>query len=459
MVAEGVVERGIEAGRRATPVAGGVALIWAVGILIRLVLMPFTFHVDLYQVYSRAADAVYHGQWLSWDSQLVIQMVHNISLFLIRPLLPGADGIWSTTAGTMGLGAQGSDVARFLAYPELARALFLLKLPYLVADLGTGYLLTRLVEPVRRPRVLALWLLNPLVIYVCAVFGRHDPIAIFLVVASLAVTLRSRRVLGLGLLGVAALARVFPAFLAPVFVMTFRRSRREFLLLTGGLVGVWLAVEVPIWALTGSSPTLTLLSRYPHVDFLVALAAPIGGGEQFFVFPVAYALLLFWYYDRRPSRARDYVVAGAVVFQVVFALTYFHPQYTVWLVPLLVLAIDRHGRLIGYHLAQVALLYVYSLRWGGQTTWDLLAPLGSPAIAGLPDPRTVIGAAVDPDLFFGVVRAFFSAVSLWIAYSLLRERWPGRRQGGSAVTAGEDVESPVRRAGHPEPVEGSGFRR
>lgn len=407
-------------------VSPATATIWAAGILIRLLLMPYTAHIDLYQIYSRAADAVYHGQWFVWGSQIVIQMVHNVWLFLIRPLLPGAESIWSPTAATMGIGAQASDLARFLAYPYLGRALFLMKLPYFAADLGTGYALTRLVGPERRPRVLVIWLLNPLVIFASAVFGRHDSIAVLLVVVSVLAARHGRRYLGLALLGLGALARFFPAFLAPFFVVAYRRSRRELLALVGLLGGLWLVAEISVWTATGSSPTLTLLNRYPHVEFLVALALPIGSSVAIYVFPAVYALFLLWFIERHPAGSADFVAAGAALFQGFFALTYFHPQYTVWLVPFLALTIDRDARLIGYHVLQVLLLGVYTLMWGTGTTWDLLAPLRSPAISALPDPLTIIGAAVSTDLFFGVVRSLFAAVSLWLGYRILRDRFSGR---------------------------------
>lgn len=415
------------ASRSLTRLAGGTATIWAAGILIRLLFMPFSLHVDMYQIYSRAADAAYHGEWFTWGSQLVIQMFHNVWLFLIHPLLPDSVAIWSPTASTMGIGAQAADIQRFLAYPELARALFLMKLPYALADLGTGYVLTRLVAPARRRRVLALWLLNPIVIFGSAVFGRHDSIAVLLVMLSVLAGKRGRRYLGLGLLGLGALARFFPAFLAPLFVLAYRRSRRELALLLGGLIGLWLLVEIAAWIATGSSPTLTLLNRYPHVDYLVQLAIPFGGSDALYIFPLAYLLYLLWFAERDPRGTADYVPAAAATFLIFFALTFFNPQYTVWLVPFLALTIDRDGRLIGYHILQIVLLGLYALKWGTGTTWGLFAPLGSSAINGLPDPMTIIGAEVPATLFLGVVRSLFAAVSLWLAYRVLRDRFRAGR--------------------------------
>jgi hypothetical protein len=52
----------------------------------------------------------------------------------------------------------------------------------------------------------------------------------------------------------------------------------------------------------------------------------------------------------------------------------------------------------------------------------VLRPLGAPVLGSLPDPMTIIGAQVPADLFFGLVRSLFTAVTLWMAYRILRDQ-------------------------------------
>ena len=120
-----------------------------------------------------------------------------------------------------------ADYRNFMQYEHLHRAIFLMKLPYFVADLLCAYLLTRLVEPGRRFAAAAFWLLNPLVIYATAVFGRHDVLAVVLVLLALLAARRASdagRLLGLVLLGVATLMRFFPAVIVLIFVILRRRG-------------------------------------------------------------------------------------------------------------------------------------------------------------------------------------------------------------------------------------------
>jgi hypothetical protein len=396
--------------------------IWIAGILIRLLLMPFTFHADLYSIYSRSYLQVSSGHWFSFSSQIMIQWIHNVWFAIVQPLLPNSHGIWSPTAVHIGVGVQPDDYARFLAYPHLARALFMLKLPYFAADLATGYVLTHLVEPCWRRRVLALWLLNPVVIFVSAVFGRHDSLAVLAVMLSTLLALRGRRYSGMLLLGVGAAARFFPAFLAPFYVISFRRSRRELGLLLGGLIGFWVVIELSLILVTGTSPTLTLLNRYPHVEYLFDMGLAHGVGGQLFIFPFAYTLLLLWFIDRGKREPESYVPIAAAVMLMLFALTHFHPQYSIWIVPFLVLTMYRDPKLIAYHTVQIVLLVFFSLQFGTGATWGLFRPLAGASLDRLPDPMNIVGAFIPVDIFLGVVRSLFTAVSLWMAFVILRQQ-------------------------------------
>ena len=397
-----------------------LAPIWIAGILIRLLLMPFTVHSDIYSIYSRSYDAVSTGNWFSFSSQIVIQMAHNAWFALIQPLLPHSNGIWSPTAGVIGVGVQPGDMTHFLAYPHLARALFLMKLPYLVADLCAGYVMTKLVVPRWRRRILALWLLNPIVIFVSAVFGRHDSISVAIVMLSTLFALQGRRYLGVLLLGLGSAARFFPAFLAPFYAFAFRRTRRELYLLLGGLIGFWLVIEVTMIAATGNSPTFALINRYPHIEYLFGMSVDVGGGDSLFIFPFAYAMLFLWFVQYADGRAGAYIPVASAVMLVLFGFTYFNPQYAIWLVPFLILSIYQDGRLIFTHAVQIVLLGLLALQWGAPLTWALFQPLIGEHANTLPGPMNVVGAFIPADIYLGVVRTLFTAVSLWLGFQVLR---------------------------------------
>jgi hypothetical protein len=410
---------------RRRPVDRRLAVIWGIAILIRLALLPIAAHLDLYAIYSRSAQAVYDGEWLAWGTQLAIQMLHNVWFLLVSPLLPDSRDIWSGTAAVFGVGVQQHEFQAFLDYEYLPRALFLLKLPYFIADLAVAYLLMQLVRPDRRALVAGLWLLNPLVVYTSILFGRHDSLAILIVIASTLMAVRGWRYSGLSLLVLGAAIRFFPVLLAPFFVIAFRRSRRELAILTTSGLLAWIVLDGTIWAVSGSSPTLTLLNRYPHVEYLFQLSLPLyeltafGQALEFYLFPLAYALLVLWFYQGERYGLNDYVIGAAAAFLLVFTLTFYHPQYSIWLVPFIALAAARYRFLVPLHIVQVVLLLVHTLQWGSATTWELFLPLSQGAVAALPDPRNVISAQMPLNLFFSSARTILAAVSIWMGWRVL----------------------------------------
>ena len=396
-------------------------LLWTVAAGIRLAVMPFTLHMDAYQIYSRAAEAAYGGEWFGWTAQIVIQSLHNVWLLLIRPLLPDSAGIWSTTASEAGVGASIEDYRRFVAYDHVHRAVFLMKVPYVAADLLVAWMLTRIVEPARAFAVAAFWLLNPLVIYATAVYGRHDVLAIALVLGSLLLARRATdagRLAGLALLGVATLMRFFPIVLLPYYLLAFRRSRRQLAYATGILAGLWFAVELLGIVGTGESPTLEILSTHQHFENWLDAGVRLRFDDFIFFFPLVYLLALLWIIERGLA-PDEYPAVAASVLLVLFALTFFHPHWSIWIVPFLGLIIAGDRRLMTYHAIQILALAAYFMQWGSWTTWELLRPTIGDRVASLPDPYEAIAARIEPRQFFGLFRSALTGISLWMAWKII----------------------------------------
>jgi hypothetical protein len=319
------------------------------------------------------------------------------------------------------------DYRRFLGYEHVHRAIFLMKVPYVVADLACAYVLTRLVAPARRLAVAAFWLLNPLVIYATAGFGRHDVLAILLVLLSLLAARRATdagRLAGLLLLGVATLMRFFPIVLVPYYLLAFRRSRRQLVAALAILGGLWAGVELAGIIGTGESPTLEILDTHEHFQNWLDAGVRLRFDDFIFFFPLAYLLGLLWAVERGVE-PDEYPRVAAAVMLLLFGLTFFHPHWSIWLVPFLALTIASSRRMVVYHALQVVALGVYFMQWGSWTTWELLRPSIGERVASLPDPYEAIAARIEPRQFFGTFRSALTAISLWMAWKIiepLRER-------------------------------------
>ncbi|HEX7102567.1 MAG TPA: hypothetical protein VF201_07990, partial [Nitrolancea sp.] len=63
-------------------------------------------------------------------------------------------------------------------------------------------------------------------------------------------------------------------------------------------------------------------------------------------------------------------------------------------------------------------------QFGASATWELFRPLAGNSLNTLPDPMNIVGAFLPIDIYLGLVRTLFTALSLWMAFVILRQSRP-----------------------------------
>src|SRR3990170_8189848 len=184
------------------------------GLLIRLLVMPFTAHSDLLTVYQRA-HLILAGRSIKGLGPRLFNYIHAAFLLLVRPFLPYAT-IWGDPKLQATLGV---DWLGFVNQPSAFRALFLFKLPYLAIEVLVIWLLLKLTEPDRRLQVLVFWILNPIVIFSTYIFWRFDVITVSLLLAALYMAKKGWNNRAVAILGIAVLLRVYPIILILPFAL------------------------------------------------------------------------------------------------------------------------------------------------------------------------------------------------------------------------------------------------
>ena len=179
---------------------------------------------------------------------------------------------------------------------------------------------------------------------------------------------------------------------------------------------------------------MTLINRYPHVEYLFGMSVDVGGGDSLFIFPFGYAMLFLWFVHYADGQMRPIVPVASAVMLVLFGFTYFNPQYAIWIVPYLILPIYHDGRLIVSPMPSRSCCSGYS-RCSGvlRLTWDLFQPLLGEHANTLPGPMNVIGAFMPANIYLGVVRTLFTAVSLWLVFVMRRGEIDSRPDNGRVV--------------------------
>lgn len=275
------------------------------------------------------------------------------------PVLTGAQ-IWIEGALSRALVGAGGSALVFLAVVTVANA---------ALALGVLVLLHRMGVPRAR---LWWWALAPaIVLYV----GHNwDLLAMFLAVLAIH-RHRQGDALGAGLaLGLGTAAKLFPALLLPLLLLTHLRRREVAQMATtaGAAAGAWLAVNLPValaaprqWAefYTFSQERLgTYAATWTVFDELGLLHTSVE--QRNFWGAVAFALgaaAIVWA-GWRVHRGQEWVLLTPVVTWFLLTNKVWSPQFDLWLVPLLVLTVRRAWPLAAFAVADI-LVYWTEFWW------------------------------------------------------------------------------------------------
>ncbi len=402
------------------------------GLLLRVVLMPVGACWDLYSNYWISHQWVYHGtiplqQYGGYLFLWPIFHLHSAWLWLIRPLL-GSGDIWgeglTPLLSLTDMWQHAPDLEAFYLHPHIHWILFLLKCPFVLTECLLIYLMLRAETVPAQSRETLRWFLwlNPFSLYSIALFGGWDIMPTTLVVAS--ALLVRRHTIWAGLcLSVAAIMKVFPVLLWPFFLLLGAQSSRERLsLVVGTTIPIVLYFGVGGWL---GLPLLNTAFGIPHYAFVISSELPLHfSHDRLYPFLVGYVMLVFHAAEHRRSPSWTtlvrYCAASLLLF---YSVSFFHPQYILWVVPFLAIVVALHPRWWWMVGLQALCLGLYTLQWGGILTTYLVAPLNPRFFMHCPSPLDwLVKSSVNPDVVFGVVHSIFAGVSLWMMALMLRRR-------------------------------------
>lgn len=407
-----------------------------VGLLIRLAVMPFAVTTDMLAVYWRAHLIAHDGR--VFDSYLVnmgAHYVHAAALRILAPLLPRPDAIWTDPwwwSDSFGLSPQ--VLREFQAAPDVFQTLFVLKLPYLAADLAAGVALVALVRAARPElarRAWAFWMLSPIGIYASFLFGRYEAFPVLCVVLALLAVERDRPWLGALALGVGITMRGYPLLCVPLFALVAVRGPRRQAAWAGLALAPFAAVMVSNRLLAGTVGELATLRDAHTGTTFFAYTLPVDAIGQVSVFFLAVFALYgalaarsFGWWGRGPVAPGELWVWLFALHAAMFGLATFSAHYLAWLTPFVALALARRPqwRGVGWlHAVQVVVVLALADVLGGPTI-GVFSPL-LPADVTLAAPLYEL-TLTSPDLatqLAGVLRTASVAVMALLAWPAVAE--------------------------------------
>lgn len=439
----------------------GPILMWlGVGLLLRLLIAPFTLQTDMLAVYWRSHLIAFDGTvYAEYMVNMGAHWLHALWLLIASPLLPDQAQLWTDPWWWADSGALAPQYLReFANRPDAYATIFILKLPYLLLDLLTGVVLVLMNKGQEAKRVVggfALWMVSPIGLYASAAFGRYEMFAVIFVVAALWAMEGRRWVLAALALGIGITMRGYPLLLVPLFALVAPAGWfkpwyqpqddgvQEQAFWLSRLVGQisWAALAlVPFGLVMAINRVIgdqvgelaTLADRHTGSTYLAyRLDLPDDPGA-IYLFGVGAVIVVlamighqYGWFGRR-VRPADLWLWLLLFHGLMFALATFSVHYFVWFVPFVVLAIMRRPDWpqIGWlHLVQIIAVFALADLIGGPgITSGLLAPLNPDMALALPSLNDLLLTKPETaEKLAGVLRTIFLATTIVQLWAPLRE--------------------------------------
>lgn len=426
-----------------------------VGLALRLTVMPFTVTADTLAVYWRSHVIAYDGVlFADYLVNMGAHYVHAVALLLLAPFLPAADSLWTDPWWWADSTALAPQVLRqVFGRDDVFATLFVLKVPYLAAELGAGVALLALLRgsrPALVRRAWVFWMLSPIGVYATYLFARYEAFAVVLVVAALWCVERDRPWAGAVLLGVAVTMRSYPLLLVPVVGLLAVRGWRRQASWAGVALAPFALVSLVNQVVARQAGEFSRLGDFSTGATFFAFTVPVEPDGVLFLFPVAVVVLygalagrVWGWWGGSGAGGVDTVrdhgelwVWLLVLHALMFGLATFSAHYFMWTTPFVATALARRPQWRGVlplHLAQVVVVLAMADLAGGPVL-GVFAPVAPDLVPTLPSLfEATLTAPETAARLEGLLQSAFVALTALAAWPALVELVRGRpalRTGG-----------------------------
>jgi len=393
------------------------------GLLIRLVLMPFTAHYDLrginFAIFQLPFNHVLNVYEIAQSGPVdyITRVNFGREYFIYPPLTYFTLGSFMWILKPLyghefvnWIQGYGNDVLSVITHPQVFRYLFLMKIPYLFFDILTIFGLYKMVNNTKEQKiVLKYWWLNPITIFLPYVWGQFDiiPAAISVVAVWL---MQKKPVLGSMILGLAAAYKNYPLMFLPVVAVAIAKNWKQGIsMFVAGMLPFILTTAPYAWHSFFRETVLVSWQSQKMLDFMMG----IGGDIGIYPFVIAYTLIGFWsfYFARKRGDAIGPIVMSLLLY---YATTNFHQQWFLWILPFLVFYAVKYVsfRPLFYWIIGLFFLRLVSLQ--GNVTTELFLWI-APAIDDLPKSRYLVGLLYDINKVRNIIASFYFATAIWVS--------------------------------------------
>ena len=384
-----------------------------IGLLLRVMLMPFTMHgQDLQYINYFPMLFVTQGIWDPYGFIMqhfpACQMYYGPAVFLIMSVINFITlKLFNIVSLAQFLAKAGQllcanftsiDYMGVFSGNSVFWDLFLLKMPYLLFDFAIGYLLLRLSgdDKPQSVRTYIFWMLNIVVLHGVYATGQFELIPAFFTVAAFYAALRGRPHICVLFLSLGGASKLFPYVLVLPVILLLGKGWGQRLRLFCTAAGASAALYFPFIISSGTAVFGSfVLGRYYMGATKWALYS---------IFALLYSLICLGAVkdSKRISPARLLIYYFLAIGFLVFAVTPVSFRYFVFLTPFLALIMPKNRKLSILVIVIIVVLAFLRLPTR-EVQFGLFVPLGANYLTDFPAIQEIVGRFINLKILYCIL--------------------------------------------------------
>ncbi len=387
-----------------------------ISLLLRLLVMPFTVHGDIYHVYN-VPHFLSHGEWNAYEIAAekylnyyppFAMIFFAIVEFLFRLIFPGFEQFTHSLAFTEGNDLYGSE--------HLFLSLFLMKLPYLFFDCLLILTCWKMLPNDKcKLNFTVLWAVNPIVIYSAYMFGQFDVIPSFFVVLSCYFSLqKGKEKFACFSIAAGTLFKLFPIiFLLPVLLISSRSIKDFFRLSIYGILPVlffygifYLVSGEALFKLFFTISDANVAQFSFEINLLILRICQT----------VIYFLICFHAFSHRKKLNYPLLIKYflAVYFALFWEVNLASTHYFIWFIPLIILYIQKHPEWKKPFYLLLLIIFLAGLK-SRTGSLGIFAPINPEFFMSMPALKDITGFLFNLRIYDSILVLLFKGITvLWV---------------------------------------------
>lgn len=396
-----------------------------IAIVIRLVLMMFTYHQDLSgQILStqflafKGVTNIYEYLASLANNHPLVRNFGVADIFIYPPLSYFTLGSYLKLISSIIPEKFYLDHMSGLNMHALGAPfhLFWLKLPYLFLDLTLAFTLTKFFkDKANQLKVFYLWLFNPVTLYTTFSMGVFDIIPVLFTVLAALNAKNGRILLAALMLGIGASFKSYPLFLLPLLVVSVPGVIPKVKAFLVGIAPFFLTI-LPFL----TSPAFKYMVFGAKSQKMFYMIWPVSGSEGIFPYLLLFIMLLL--ITSRFVSTNKIWKSFLIYFLILFSVTHYHPQWFLWLSPFLVIELGSNRLKNVYLVLALLLCYLAIIVTFDRSLSSNLLAVTFPQIEQFPGIDKVLAQKLDLNMFRSSIRSIFAGISLFLSYEILRKK-------------------------------------